>query len=139
MIRTILAILATSFVTFNLGGLWNQLIMFDFYSENSPLIARPHENPKIFFIIISYVGMAGVMAILFKRTFAAKPTFQRSMIAGFCFGLSMSLFLYLILYSVWDFKFEFLVIDSFWHTVEQGFGGLVMGFVLFKTKKIDND
>jgi hypothetical protein len=139
MIRIILAILATSFVTFNLGGFWNQLIMFDFYSKNSPLIARPHENPKISFIIISYIGMAAVMAILFKKLFTTKPTFSKSMIAGLCFGLSMSLFLYLILFSVWDFKFEFLVIDSIWHIVEQGFGGLVMGFLLFKPKKIDND
>jgi len=133
--RIALAGSAAFLVMFVLGGLWNAVVMSGFYAAQAPGNARPPEEASLLFIAVGYVLLAFFMAFLYTQSFSARPSAGQSFQFGALFGVIATLPLYLILYGVWDISILHVLVDSGWHLIEQGVGGLTLGLVLFSPKK----
>jgi hypothetical protein len=129
--RVVLAGVISFLVMFILGGLWNAVIMAGFYADNAPANARPPDETSLTPILLGYGLLALFMTFLFAQSFRERPTIAESIQFGALFGIIATLPLYLILYSVWDISLSYLLVDSFWHLVEESIGAVVLGSIIF--------
>lgn len=134
--KAILIALTIAFIVmFTLGGLWNALILEDFYLSNSPTILRPAADFNLGVIAMGYLVLTVIMAFIVQVNMEENPKFVGGFLFGSTFGLAATLPLYLILYGRWDFSLNYALVDTAWHVVEQGIGGLAMTTVYFKLSK----
>lgn len=122
-------------VMFTLGGIWNALVLEDFYIANSPEILRPEEDFNLAVIAAGYFMLTLIMAFIVGVNMGENPKFTGGFLFGATFGLAATLPLYLILYGRWDFSLNYALVDSGWHFVEQGVGGLTLTAIYFKLYK----
>ncbi len=119
-------------VMFTLGGVWNALILEDFYISNSPAILRLPEGFNLGVIALGYFVLALIMGFISAVNMGENPKFVGGFLFGATFGLAATLPLYLILYGRWDFSLSYALVDTAWHFVEQGIGGVVLTSLYFK-------
>ncbi|WP_298760479.1 DUF2177 family protein [uncultured Psychroserpens sp.] len=136
MKKNLLAFLISFIVMFILGGLWNAIIMNDFYINNSPTIVRPEEDFNLPIIALGYLILSAIMTLIVVKSFNENPKFIRGFIFGATFGLAATLPLYLILWGRWDFPLVYGLVDTLWHLMEQGIGAVVLCKVIYSNKKI---
>lgn len=129
--RILLAGGAAFVVMFVLGGIWNALIMTDQYADHAPVNVRSPEDASMLFLIVGYLLLTCFMTFLFSQSFSERPSTGQGFQFGALFGIIATLPLYMILYAVWDISIVHILIDSGWHLVEQGIGGIVLGLVMF--------
>ncbi len=131
LIATVIAFI----IMFTLGGVWNALILEDFYISNSPEILRPAEEFNLGIIALGYLILTLIMAFIVMVNMGENPQFVGGFMFGATFGLAATLPLYLILYGRWDFSLNYALVDTGWHFVEQGIGGFIMTAIYFKLYK----
>lgn len=135
-VKAILIATSIAFIVmFTLGGLWNALILEDFYISNSPEILRPVEDFNLGVIALGYFVLTLIMAFIVMVNIGENPKFVGGFLFGATFGLAATLPLYLILYGRWDFSLNYALVDTGWHFVEQGIGGFIMTAIYFKLYK----
>lgn len=127
--RLLGAALGGGAVMWLLAGLWHMAIMGSFYDQNS--VATPRVEPQMQFIILGYVILGLLMAYLYAKGFSGEGG---SVCRGVCFGATIGL-LWVLPHGVVLHGVEFgstgklILIDSAWHLVEQGAGGIVMSLI----------
>lgn len=136
MKRVLLAFLAAFAVMFILGGVWNALIMENFYLAHSPSILRPAEDFNLGVIAAGYAVLTAIMTLIVVQNFQENPRFVGGFMFGATFGVAATLPLYLILWGRWDFPLAYGLVDSAWHLVEQGLGAVVLCRVFYGKQKI---
>ena len=132
-------IIATSVafvIMFTLGGLWNALILEDFYIKNSPSILRSPETFNLGVIALGYFTLAIIMGFIAMANMGKNSKFIDGFLFGATFGLAATLPLYLILYGRWEFSLTYALVDSAWHFFEQGIGGVVLTKLYSKLSNI---
>ncbi|GJM34561.1 MAG: hypothetical protein DHS20C18_35620 [Saprospiraceae bacterium] len=135
-VKAILIATAVAFIAmFTMGGLWNALILEDFYISNSPEILRPEADFNLGVIALGYFVLTLIMAFIVMVNMGKNPKFVGGFMFGATFGLAATLPLYLILYGRWDFSLNYALVDTGWHFVEQGIGGLILTALYFKLYK----
>lgn len=135
-VKAILIATSVAFIAmFMLGGLWNALVMEDFYLSHSPTILRPASEFNLGVIALGYFVLTIIMAFIVSVNMGENPKFVGGFLFGATFGLAATLPLYMILYGRWDFSLSYALVDTGWHFVEQGIGGFVMTGVYFKLYK----
>jgi hypothetical protein len=122
-------------VMFTLGGLWNALILEDFYISNSPEILRPAEDFNLGVIALGYFVLTLIMAFIVMVNMGENPKFVGGFLFGATFGLAATLPLYLVLFGRWDFSLNYALVDTGWHFVEQGIGGFILTAIYFRLYK----
>lgn len=132
MKKTLIAFSACFISMFVLGGLWNGLIMSDFYVSNAPSIIRPPEEFNLAVIAVGYLALTAIMTFITVVNMSENPRFVGGFLFGATFGLAATLPLYLILYGRWDFSFTYAVVDTGWHFIEQGIGGWILTNLYFR-------
>lgn len=131
-IKAILIATAVAFVVmFTLGGVWNALILEDFYLNNSPEILRPETDFNLGLIALGYFVLTIIMAFIVMVNMGENPKFVGGFMFGATFGLAATLPLYLILFGRWDFSLNYALVDTAWHFVEQGVGGFILTALYF--------
>lgn len=128
----IIAISVAFIAMFLLGGVWNALILEDFYLSNSPTILRPESEFNLAVIALGYFILTVIMGFIVVVNMGENPNFVGGFLFGTTFGLAATLPLYLILYGRWDFSLSYALVDTAWHFVEQGIGGYIMTATFFK-------
>lgn len=83
------------------------------------------------FLLLAYLLLAGFMTFLFSQSFTERPSVAEGFQFGGLFGVIATLPLYLILYAIWDFSLKAAFVDTAWHLVEQGIGGVVLALTMF--------
>jgi len=135
-VKAILIATAVAFVVmFTLGGIWNALILEDFYISNSPKILRPVEDFNLGVIALGYFVLTLIMAFIVMVNMGENPKFVGGFLFGATFGLAATLPLYLVLFGRWDFSLNYALVDTGWHFIEQGIGGLIITTTYFKLYK----
>lgn len=132
--RILLAGSAAFIVMFILGGLWNAVLMTNFYEHHAPANARPPAEISLLFVILGYVLLAAFMTFLFAQSFKARPSVMESFQFGALFGVIATLPIYLILYAIWNVSLTMMLVDAGWHLAQEGVGAIVLGLTMFSTK-----
>ena len=135
-VKSIMVATAVAFIVmFALGGIWNALIMENFYINNAPEILRPEEEFNLGVIALGYFILTMIMAFIVGVNMGENPKFVGGFLFGATFGLAATLPLYLILYGRWDFQLNYALLDTGWHFIEQGIGGYAITAIYFKLYK----
>jgi len=125
--KYLIAAITSSIVMVLLAGLWHKIIMVAFYTAETH---AKHEGTGIIFL--AYFVLSLIMAYLYPFYFQGKS----SLLEGLKFGLLIGL--------LWVFPHElamagahgtsisYVLKNGLWHLVEQGVGGMVLGFVYGK-------
>ena len=120
-----IAAISSSITMWILAGLWHEVIMSQFYSEEAH---ATHEGTGIIFI--AYL----VLGIIMTYFYSPNRTEKRSYITGLKFGAIMGI--------LWIFPHElamagahgtsilYVFKNALWHIVEQGAGGIVIAVIL---------
>ena len=138
-LKAIIIATSVAFVAmFTLGGIWNALILENFYLSNSPEILRSPEEFNLGVIALGYFVLALIMGFITMANMGENPKFVDGFLFGATFGLAATLPLYLILYGRWDFSLLYALVDTGWHFVEQGIGGVMLTRLYFRLYKPEN-
>lgn len=121
-------------VMFVLGGLWNAVLMTNFYERHAPANVRRPEDTSLLFVVIGYALLAAFMTFLFAQSFKRRPSALESFQFGALFGVIATLPVYLILYAIWNVSLTMMLVDSAWHLAQEGMGGLILGLTMFSAK-----
>jgi len=128
MKRILVAWLGSFAVMFALAGIFNTLIIRHFVVENiqSTFLRDP---PNMLLIAVGYLLLAFLMAYIYPRVLRTQTfSFLTAVGFGMVAGISWLLPYSLVLHGAYNFPALALIIDTGWALIEQGLGGLVIGF-----------
>ena len=126
--KKMLFALIAGFVTmFLLSGLWHMVVMADFYATDRPSVA--FAEPKMQFIVLGYLILALLMAYIYPLGKKGGSPVIEGLKFGILIGLLWMLPEAVVLFGVFESSGTVLVVDTIWHVVEQGLGGIVIGLV----------
>ena len=114
-------------VMFILSGLWYMLIMDAFYREQVGALLREQYN--FIFIVLGYIVMAFLMSYIYPIGYKGGSPVKEGLRFGVLIGLLIWLSSNLILYGAHNMTLSASLVDSGWHVVEEGIGGLVIALV----------
>jgi len=114
-------------VMFVLSGLWYMLIMDAFYREQVGALMREQYN--FIFIVLGYLVMAFLMSYIYPIGYKGDSPAKEGLRFGVLIGLLVWLSSNLILYGAHNITLSATLVDSGWHVVEEGIGGLVIALV----------
>jgi uncharacterized membrane protein len=114
-------------VMFILSGLWYMLIMDAFYREQVGALMREQYN--FIFIVLGYLVMAFLMSYIYPIGYKGGSPAKEGLRFGVLIGLLVWLSSNLILYGAHNMTLSATLVDSGWHVVEEGIGGLVIALV----------
>ena len=125
--KFIIALVAGFVVMFLLSGLWHVLIMGDFYKANTPSAMEQHQ---LQFIALGYLILAVLMSYIYPKGYQGGTPVTEGLKFGIVIGLLWILPVSVVLSGViTGYSGKLLIVDSVWHIVEQGIGGIVIGLV----------
>ena len=135
--KCVFATIAAAIVMVLLAGLWYEILMKDWYADHpgmSELILRA--KPLLLYIGLGYLVLAALMAYIYPKGIEG----TNKVINGLKFGALMGLLwifpIHLVLYGVTEvFSLSVIGVDTLWHIVEQGIGGLIIALIYGTPKK----
>ena len=114
-------------VMFILSGLWYMLIMDAFYRAQVGALMR--EQYCFTFIVLGYLVMAFLMSYIYPIGYKGGPAVKEGVRFGVLIGLLVWLSTNLVVYGAHNMTLCATLVDSAWHVVEEGIGGLVIALV----------
>jgi phosphotransferase system glucose/maltose/N-acetylglucosamine-specific IIC component len=119
--------LAGFVVMFILSGLWYMVIMAGFYETQNAAVSREQFN--FLFIVLGYIVLAALMSYMYPVGYKGGSPTKEGLRFGILIGLLVALPMNLILHGVWKVTLAGSLVDSAWHVVEKGIGGIVIALV----------
>jgi len=112
---------------FILGSLWHPLLMKNFYSKygGDSMLAEPN----LLFIILGVLILAVLMAYMYPQGYKGGSPLKEGLRFGVVIGLLWVLPFNIIMVGVMGTAKTLVLVDTLWHLVEQGVGGIVIGYV----------
>lgn len=129
----ILAVLAAFAVMFALSGLWHIVLLGDFYSSNDVALART--EPNMLFVVLGVFILTFIMAIIYPSVYKCGSLLKEGFRFGAVIGIIWALPMQLVFHGIWNLPLSGVLVDSAWHVVEQGVGGIVIAYVYGTGKK----
>ncbi len=127
----LLALLGGGIIMFLLSGLWYMVLMKDFYAQYaSEHLMLPEVN--LMAIGLGYLILAWLMSYVYPIGYKGGTPWWEGMKFGIIIGLLWVLPNGLVISGVWEYNSTQLIVDSIWHVVEQGVGGLIIGMIYGK-------
>ena len=125
--KFLLALVLSFIVMFVLSFVWHDALMGDYYKTNDPSIKDEVHIP---FVALGYYILALLMVYIYPKGFKGGSPVGEGLRFGLFIGLLWLLPRSVVLYGVLEGSSGVLVIvDSVWHLVEQGIGGIIIGLV----------
>lgn len=137
--KFLLATIFSFVVMFLLSFLWYGVLMMHFY-QNTPgaigdmdIINR--DQPMILFLVLGYVILAALMAYAYPKGVESEKKIMEGLKFGVWVGLLWILPGSFIQYAVTEvLSLKVVAVDTLWHIVEQGAGGIVIA-IMYGAKK----
>src|SRR3989339_1867126 len=125
--KIIFAVFAAFVVMFVLSGLWHMVILGDFYTSNDVALARTEVNmlPVVLGVFILTFLMAVIYPSVYKGGSPLKEGFRFGAVIGIIWALPMQL----VFHGIWNYPLSGVLVDSAWHIVEHGLGGIVIAYI----------
>ena len=121
-----MAVGGTFIVMLFLSWLWHEAILGGFYIEH--LKSRLAE-PNVLFIVIGYLILAALMTYLYPLGYKGGLPLKEGLRFGVIIGLLWFLPFNVLMIGVVGKPGTLVVVDGLWRLVEQGVGGIVIGYV----------
>ncbi len=128
MKKLIIATLGGFAAMFGLSGLWHELLAPKFY----PPIPGMNTTPNLIFIGVGYLIFAGMMSYLYPLFTQKKSDFLTNLKFGVFMGILWTIPISLIFVGALNYPPLAAAYDSLWSLVEQGVGGIIIGFLYTK-------
>ena len=126
LIRLILASLAGGLGMWILAGLWHNLVL-----PSVDETIHPHHE-GIFIMLIAYIILGMIMAYLYARIVRAKKPVIEGLIFGVIIGILWVFPHGLAMAGTHGTSVLYEIKNAFWHMVEQGVGGIIIGSIIGK-------
>ena len=123
-IRPLLAVVATGLAMWIVAGIWHNLVMANLYES----VHATHDGLGL--LLVAYFVLAAFMVYLYPSYAAGKHSVLRGLVFGAIIGLLWVFPHGLAMAGAHDTSVAYVLKNSLWHMVEQGFGGIVVGLVL---------
>jgi hypothetical protein len=81
------------------------------------------------FIIIAYAILALLMTYIYPQGYKGGVPLKEGMRFGATMGLLWVLPMSVVMYAVMGTSGTLIIVDSLWHVVEQGVGGIVIAYI----------
>lgn len=118
-------------VMFALSGLWYMVLMSKFYRTQDQGIMREQFN--FLFLVLGYIVLAFLMSLIYPIGYKGGSLVKEGLRFGVLIGLVVWLTANLTLHGVLNNTLASALVDSVWHIVEQGIGGIVIALVYGKS------
>ena len=112
---------------------WHLFLLADFYRAQAQAVAREEPNYVFVFVglLILYFLMALVYPIGYKGGSPVKEGFRFGALIGLIWVLPVSV----IFHGVWNLPLTAVIVDSAWHVIEEGVGGIAIARVYGRQRK----
>jgi len=134
--KFVLAWVAAVVVTFLLGVLWHLFLLADFYEVQHQALAR--EEPNMPVIIVGHLILGFLMALVYPIGYKGGSPVKEGFRFGGLIGLIFVLPASVILHGVWNLPLTAVIVDSAWHVVEEGGGGIALALVYGRQREAVN-
>ena len=121
-----MAVVGSFIVMSFLGWLWHRVILVNFYMEN---VSSPLPEPNVLFILLGYLILAVLMAYMYPQGYKGGSALIEGLRFGVIIGLLWVLPINVIMIGVVGKSGTLVVVDGLWRLVEQGIGGIVIGYI----------
>ncbi len=125
--KFVLAWVAAVVVTFLLGVLWHLFLLADFNEVQEQALAR--EEPNMVFVFVGHLILGFLMALVYPIGYKGGSPVKEGFRFGALIGLIWILPLSVILHGVWNLPLTGVIVDSAWHVIEEGVGGIAIARV----------
>lgn len=115
------------FAMFIPGGLWHMLIMKDFYEKYAGDSALA--EPNILFIILGVLILSALMAYMYPQGYKGGSPLKEGLRFGVVIGILWVLPINVIMIGVMGTTKTLVLVDTLYHMVGQGIGGIVIGYI----------
>ena len=127
MKKFLIATLSSAIGMWLLAGLWHQVINAQFYASETQ---AAHQGTGIIFIAYLVLGL--IMAYIYPLGYKGNKPAVEGLKFGFLMGLLWVFPHELAMAGAHDTSVLYVLKNAVWHTVEQGFGGIIIGLVYGK-------
>ena len=125
--KLLLAWLATFVVTFVLAGLWHVVLLGDFYRTNDVALARAEQN--MLFVALGQLILAFLMAFAYPIGYKGGSPVKEGFRFGALIGIIWMLPWSVQMHGLWNYPLAGIIVDSPWHVIQEGIGGIVIGLI----------
>ncbi len=125
--KWLLAGLLSFVVLCGLSYLWFMVLMQGFYETNFANLMA--EDPNVMIIGIGYLILTFGMAYMYPHGYKGGSPIMEGLRFGVLIGILAYLSQNVILSEAQDFTLKAGLVDSVYHIVEKGIGGIVIGLV----------
>lgn len=126
--KLVLSTVGAFIAMFALAYLWHVMVMAGFYDEQFGNTARA--EPQFAFIMLAYFVLAILMAYIYPIGYQGGSAVSEGLKFGILVGLVAALPSNLVTYGASNIpSVTGPLVDSIWHVVEQGVGGVVIAFM----------
>ena len=125
--KFVLAWMAAFVVALFVGFGWHLFLLADFYRAQAQALAR--EEPNFVFVFVGLLILYFLMALVYPIGYKGGSPVKEGFRFGALIGLIWILPLSVILHGVWNLPFTGVIVDSAWHVVEEGVGGIAIARV----------
>lgn len=125
--KLVLGAPAVFVVMFGLSWVWHEALMADLY-RSTPLEPM-RDSPLIASIAGGYALLSLVMAWMYPKGYEGGRPWIEGLTFGAVIGILWILPFQLVLYGVMEGPLGMVAVDAGWHVIEQGLGGLVLGWI----------
>ncbi len=125
--KLILAAVAAFVLMFAVSGLWHQVVLGDYYVAMSAAVGR--SEPDLVRVGLGYAILAVLMAWVYPIGYRGGAPITEGARFGAVIGLLWILPWSVIISGIWLVDMGPVLVDSAWHIVEQGLGGIAVALV----------
>jgi hypothetical protein len=109
-----------------LGWLWHRVILGGFYMEH---LSSSLPEPNVLFVLLGFLILAVLMTYIYPQGYKGGSPLKEGLRFGVIIGLLWFLPFNVIMIGVVGKSGALVVVDGLWRLVEQGTGGIVIGYV----------
>jgi len=110
-----------------LAGLWHVSLLGDFYRTNGVALART--EPNMLFVALGQLILAFLMAYAYPIGYKGGSPAKEGLRFGALIGIIWMFPWSIQMHGLWNYPLAAVIVDSAWHVVQEGIGGIVIGLI----------
>jgi len=135
--KFVLAWMAAVVVALLLAFGWHLFLLADFYQAQSQALAR--EEPNFVFIFVALLILYFLMALVYPMGYKGGSPVKEGFRFGALIGLIWVLPRSVGDHGIYNLPLTLVIVDSAWHVVQEGIGGIVIALVYGRPGTIELD